>query len=584
MNRLNQFFRKQIAKKVFILSILIFVSAIRVFAQESDGEIIKRALRDEMNRSMDSLGFKDFSKPYFIAYRFDQNKSLNISATLGALTNSNVSESNNTAVRLMVGDYQLNDENFSSYSSFNNGLSGFLPTPLDIDYYAIRRAFWVSTDAVYKSAGEIYKTKLQVLEKHGISKEDYLIPDFAKAPVVVREIPQPEIKFEKEKWEDLARKASAIFLDYPDIVSSGFSVSVYSGRNYYINSEGTEVVQPVTVSSISVYARANVETGPEVSDFFHVYVEGPDDFPGEDELIRKTKDLADHMMELKSAPVFDDIYAGPVLFVGDASASLFRKALFGYSGLKARREEMSGSANVISIPDKPDVNSIEAKIGKKVINRDLTVLALPKLKTYKGQKLLGSFEIDGEGVVPPDTLVLVKDGILETLLNGRTPSILVRESNGHNRLGYSGMGISRSVGPGVIEVVATKTSTMEELMKQMFGLAEEEDLEYVFVVKRIGNGGYQNLSEVYKINIADGTEELVRGAGLSGINLKLLKKVEGVSDSIMLSNSSSSPSYMGGSLSSFIVPEATLIKEMEIEGTTTSSTNKLPVVENPLIK
>ncbi|NOX48264.1 MAG: hypothetical protein GXO89_14945 [Chlorobi bacterium] len=584
MNRLNQTFQKQIAKKVFILSILVFVSVIRVFAQESDGDIIKRALHDEMNRSMDSLGFKDFSKPYFIAYRFDQNKSLNISATLGALTNSNVSESNNTAVRLMVGNYQLNDENFSSYSSFNNGLSSFLPTPLDIDYYAIRRAFWVSTDAVYKSAGEIYKTKLQVLEKHGISKEDYLIPDFAKAPVVVREIPQPEIKFEKEKWENLARKASAIFLDYPDIVSSGFSVSVYSGRNYYINSEGTEVVQPVTVSSISVYARANVETGPEVSDFFHVYVEGPDDFPGEDELIRKTKDLADHVMELKSAPVFDDIYAGPVLFVGDASASLFRKALFGYSGLKARREEMSGSANVISIPDKPDVNSIEAKIGKKVISRDLTVLALPKLKTYKGQKLLGSFEIDGEGVVPPDTLVLVKDGILETLLNGRTPSILVRESNGHNRLGSSGMGISRSVGPGVIEVVASKTSTREELMKQMFGLAEEEDLEYVFVVKRIGNGGYQNLSEVYKINIADGTEELVRGAGLSGINLKLLKKVEGVSDSIMLSNSSSSPSYMGGSLSSFIVPDATLIKEMEIEGTTTSSTNKLPVVENPLIK
>jgi predicted Zn-dependent protease len=584
MNILNQIFQKQIAKNVLIFSALVLVSSIRVFAQESEGEIIKRALRDEMKRSMDSLEFRDFSKPYFIAYRFDQNKSLNISATLGALTSSNVSESNNTAVRLMVGDYQLNDENFSSYSSFNNGLSSFLPTPLDVDYYAIRRAFWVSTDAVYKSAGEIYKTKLQVLEKHGISKEDYLIPDFAKAPVVKREIPQPEIKFEKEKWEELARKASAIFLDYPDIVSSGFSVSVYSGRNYYINNEGTEVVQPVTVSSISVYASADIESGPEVSDFFHIYVDDPNDFPGEDELMKKTKGFADHLMELKSAPVFDDIYTGPVLFVGDASASLFRKALFGYSGLKARREEMSGSANVISIPDKPDVNSIEAKIGKKVISRDLSVLALPKLKTYRGQNLLGSFEIDGEGVIPPDTLVLVKDGILETLLNGRTPSILVRESNGHNRLGSSGMGISRSVGPGVVEVVASKTSTREELMNQMFGLAEEEDLEYVFIVKRIGDGGYQNLAEVYKVNIADGTEELVRGVGLSGINLKLLKKVEGVSDSIMLSNSSSSQSYMGGSLSSFIVPDATLIKEIEIEGTTTSSTNKLPVVKNPLLK
>jgi predicted Zn-dependent protease len=581
---LNRVFNKQIVQKAFLFLVLFFVSATGVFAQESDAEIIKRALRDEMTRSMDSLEYKDFSKPYFIAYRFDQNKSLSVSATLGALTSSNVSESNNTAVRLMVGDYQLNDENFSSYSSFNNGLSSFIPTPVEIDYYAIRRAFWVSTDAVYKSAGEIYKTKLQVLEKHNISKEDYLIPDFAKAPVVKREIPQPDIRFEKGKWEDLTRKVSAVFLDYPDITSSGFSVSIYLGRNFYLNSEGTEVVQPVTVSSISVYASADVESGPEVSDFYNIFVEDPKDFPGEDELINKTREFADHLMELKKAPVFDDIYTGPVLFVGDASASLFRRALFGYSGLKVRREEMSGSANVISIPDKPDVNSIEAKIGKKVISRDLSVLAIPKMKTFNGIDLLGSFEIDGEGVIPPDTLVLVKDGILETLLNGRTPSILIHESNGHNRIGSAGMGISRSVSPGVIEVLASKTSARDELMKQLFELADEEDLEYVFIVKRLGNGGYQNLSEVYKVNIVDGSEELVRGAGLGGINLKLLKKVEGVSDSIMISNSTSSQSYRGGSLSSFIVPESTLIKEIEIEGTTTSSTNKLPIVENPLLK
>ena len=580
---LNRFFLKQIAKKAFLFFVLISVSAIGVFAQESDAEIIKRALRDEMNRSMDSLEYKDFSKPFFIAYRFDQNKSMNISATLGALVNSNVSESNNTAVRLMVGDYQLNDENFSSYSSFDNGLNSFLPTPVEIDYYAIRRAFWVSTDAVYKSAGEIYKTKLQVLEKHNIPKADYLIPDFAKAPVVKQEIPQPDIKFEKEKWENVARKVSAVFLDYPDITSSGLSVSVYSGRNYYLNTEGTEVVQPVTISSISVYAGVDVESGPEVSDSYHIFVENPDDFPGEGDLIKKTREFADHLMELKSATIFDDIYTGPVLFVGDASASLYRRALFGYPGLKASREEMSGSANAISIPDKPDVNSIEAKIGKKVIDRDLSVLALPKMKTYNGIKLPGSFEVDGEGVIPPDTLVLVKDGILETLLNGRTPSILIRKSNGHNRIGSSGMGISRSVGPGVVEVIASKTKTREDLMAQLFELADEEDLEYVFIVKRIGNRGYQNLGEVYKVNVADGSEELVR-AGLRGINLKLLKKVDGVSDSMMVSNSTSSESFTGGTLSSFIVPDVTLIKEMEIEGTTTSSTNKLPVVENPLLK
>ncbi len=586
MRKLNLNFHKQIIHKGFIYTILFFVSTIHVFAQESEAEIIKRAMQDEMKRSMDSLRFKDFDKPFFIGYRFDQNKSLNVSATLGAVTSSGISKTNNTSIRLMVGDYQMNDENFNSYSSFDNGFNGsFLPMPVEIDYYAIRRAFWVSTDAVYKSAGELYKTKLQVLEKHNISKEDYIIPDFAKAPVIKFEMPQLDIKLDKEKWEGIARKVSAVFLDYPEITSSSIHISIYSGNNYFMNSEGTEVAQPLIKSSISVYAGADVESGPPVSDFYQIYVQNPDEFPEEEKLISDIKLFADNLMILKSAPVFEDIYSGPVLFVGDASAELFRKGLFGYSGLIARRPEMSGSANVISIPDKPEVSSIEAKIGKKVISRDLSVLALPKLKSYNGIKLLGSFEIDGEGVIPPDSLILVRDGILETLLNGRTPSIMVRESNGHKRLNASGMGISRSVGPGVIKLSVSKTSTKEELMKQLFELAEEDDLEYVFIVRRIGSGGYQDLSEIYKVNIADGTEELVRGANMDGINMKLLKKVTGVSDSTIVSNSPSSMGYMGGgALSSFIVPDAALIKEVEIKGTTTSSTNKLPVVESPLKK
>ena len=585
MNKINPKYRNHIIINSFVWSILLFISTINIFAQESDSEIIKRAMRDEMKRSMDSLNYKDFSKPFFIGYRYNQNESLNISAKLGAITGSNISKSNDNSVRLMVGDYQMNDENYYSYSSFDNGFNAsYLPTPLEIEYYGIRRTFWASSDAVYKSAGELYKTKLSVLEKHDISKEDYITPDFARAPVVQLEIPQPEIDFNKEKWENIARKISAVFIDYPEITSSSVHITIYSGRNYFINTEGTEVVQPVIQSSISAYANVDVESGPSVSNSYVIYVQNPEEFPEEDVLVNETKAFADHLMELKSAPVYEDIYTGPVLFEGESSANLFSSALFGYSGLIADRAQMSESANMISIPDKPEVSSIEAKIGKKVISRDLSVIALPKLKSYNGEKLMGSFEIDGEGVIPPDTLVLIKDGILETLLNGRTPSIMIRESNGHNRLGTYGMGISWSVGPGVIQVTASNTNTREELMQQLFDLADEEDLEYVFIVKRDGNSRHINLGGIYKVNVADGTEQLVRGAGLGSRNLKLLKKVEGVSDSTIMINNTSSSYYMGGAISSYIVPNSVLIKELEIEGTTRTSTNKLPVVENPLKK
>jgi len=243
---------------------------------------------------------------------------------------------------------------------------------------------------------------------------------------------------------------------------------------------------------------------------------------------------------------------------------------------------MQENANTISIPEKPNLNSIEAKIGKKVIHKNLTVIATPKLQSYNDKTLLGSFEVDGEGVIPPDTLVLVEDGMLKTLLNGRTPSILIQESNGHNRL-TSGYGISSEIGPGVIQVIPSVTKTKEELMQQMIILAEEEGLDYVFIVRGSELIGYNSRSKVYKYNIIDGSEELIRGVDIGGNNLKLLKKTTGVSDKTIVANTTSN-SYFGGSLASYIVPDAILIKEMEIEGTSSNATNKLPVVENPLKK
>jgi len=540
---------------------------------------------DELNRSMDSLDYKDFGKPFFVAYRFDQNEVLNVSATLGAITGSNHTKLNNKSVRLMMGDYQMNDENYYSNSSFNGGgNSAYMPTPLEIDYYGIRRSFWVSSDEVYKSAGELYKTKLSILEKHNLSKDDYKIPDFAKAPVVKSELPQPIINFDKGKWEDIARKISSVFLDFPEITYSGVYITIFSGRDFFINSEGTEVIQPIVRSSVTISASADVESGPPVSDAYIINVGNPEDFPAEDILIKETKAFANYLMELKSAPVFEDIYSGPVLFEGKASADLFNSSLFGHTGLIAKRQEMSESANMISIPDKPSVNSVEAKIGKKVINRDLTVIATPKIKLFNDIKLIGSFEIDGDGVIPPDTLTLVAEGILEALLNDRTPSTTMHKLNGHNRLGLSGMGMSRSVSPGVIQVSSTNTKTREELLQQLFDLADEEDLEYVFVVKKIGLG-YLSAAEVYKLNIADGTEQLVRGANLGLLDLKLLKKICGISGDITVYNTNSPGGYMGGgSLASYIVPNTVLIKELEIKGVSQSTTNKLPVVRNPLLK
>ena len=101
--------------------------------------------------------------------------------------------------------------------------------------------------------------------------------------------------------------------------------------------------------------------------------------------------------------------------------------------------------------------------------------------------------------------------------------------------------------------------------------------------KQINKVKQSALSEATAMaKMRDGVFELV--VNIRGYDLKFLKKIKGVSDNIIVANTSSSGSYFGSGLSSYIVPDGVLIKEMEIEGTASSATNKLPVVDSPLKK
>ena len=171
---------------------------------------------------------------------------------------------------------------------------------------------------------------------------------------------------------------------------------------------------------------------------------------------------------------------------------------------------------------------------------------------------------------------------------------MVRESNGHNRFTIHGRGLSRRVGPSVIEITSTKSMPKESLKQKLIELAEEEDLEYAFIIRKAETGSFYQPVNIYKVNVKDGNEELVRSVTITSLAMKSLKKAECVSDSIIVFNTMISGGYRGMSMygesvisgipSSFIVPDAVLIKELEIQGAGQVYTNKLPVLENPVGK
>src|SRR5215467_11077849 len=80
-------------------------------------DIVMRAMRDELARSMKKLQLETLQKPYFVAYRMVENSGCGAIATFGALNSSNCdaaveSRFRNLGVEVRVGDYARDNTNF----------------------------------------------------------------------------------------------------------------------------------------------------------------------------------------------------------------------------------------------------------------------------------------------------------------------------------------------------------------------------------------------------------------------------------------------------------------------------------------
>lgn len=606
---------------VVVLFSIVFLTNKNLFSQEQTENVVKKAMKDELSRNMEKLAIENLKRPFFISYTISDAKTLFISSSLGAIITSEQIPYRKQQVRILVGDYKRNNENFVdmntlwSYSSSKN-------IPLDDDYYGIRRSFWKSTDSKYKSAAEAYEGKISAMNQQNLSEEDASLDDLSKESEIKLNIPDIAFKFVQEKWENTAKELSGIFNDYSGIFSSNVSIFLYYADVYFLNSENTETKYPVTLAAIRVNGQTQAEDGEPLYDHILYYTLTPDELPSINEMKQDVKAMADKLVEIRNAPVFDDSYSGPVLFEGQAVAELFAQKFFsGNTGLIAKRKPILSQPQMASMMGNTLENPLESRMDKKIISRDLTIKATPKLKKFEETNLLGSFDVDAEGVIPEKELMLVENGVLKTLLNGRTPTPKVKKSNGHKRIVLQSGGISSDIGPGVITVSTSSGISKDELKKKLIEAAKEEDLDYAFIIRKLecpnsgiekkdgqssfysfgsGNEKKESISRplyVYKVSVKNGNEQLVRTVELESLSIKSLKRILGTSNkqftynTVLNSDNAGGFSWyrserwsLNGIPASFIVPDAILFEELDIRKEKRAVTTKLPVLENPVGK
>src|ERR1035437_6560520 len=122
---------------------LLLTAAACMGALHAQDDIVMKAMRDEMGRSMKQLTIENLEKPYFIAYRVVDSENAGAGASFGALNRSNSSRSRRLHVEVRVGDYKLDNSHFFFFN-MNQGTTtqiynGTMMLTLEDDYKESRR-------------------------------------------------------------------------------------------------------------------------------------------------------------------------------------------------------------------------------------------------------------------------------------------------------------------------------------------------------------------------------------------------------------------------------------------------------------
>lgn len=580
-------------KKVFLL-VVFWLLISDLYAKDE----IMQAMRDEINRSMKQLKIENLQKPYFIEYKLEYSKNVNVQAVLGHTTDLKALPVARLTVNVKVGNYEFDNSNYIDFglNLFGSGddeeqyINRRIPT--ELDYYNLRKHLWLATDAAYKRSAEIY-TKKETSLKNKIRRDT--TPDFIKTPPYKSVDTNYLVNIDINKLEEIAKKVSSVFRNYENIDVSKATVEGIDEFVYYINSEGTEYIKRNSQCGVEVIAATQCVDGMLVFDFFSSYSRTPEKLPTLDSLINGANLVAKNVSQLKNASIIDESYNGPILFTEQASAELFAQ-IFVPNLVAQRKPMMDGGF----FTDDDKFAAFQNKIGGRVLPEFISVWAKPNLSDYKNTQLFGYYKIDDEGIQAQD-LLLVENGYLKNLMSSRVPTRRVKQSNGHNRGGSA-------MFSNIILSANKNQLSYNELKSKLIKLVKARELPYGIIVRRVQNinilytglygltfgnidiprGGNKLLiTQAYKL-YPDGKEELVRGTFVNNISTQSFKDIIYVGKNQFvynfLASSVANPFMTGGKsyLPASIVSFDLLLEDGEIKSSD-DDFKRPPILSKPVV-
>jgi hypothetical protein len=561
----------------FKLSFLLFICFHLAFdihsIAQNDDSIVFRAIEDEIKRNMNNLEYRDFEKPCYINFKIINHFDYLIYTELGSLFQVDSMKSRGWSNRLIVGNYKLNDENFSyPYAGEKRGVGELAEVfPIEgSDYWGLRRSMWMKLNDIYLTAGESHRQKLKLIDEGKIKENDLILDDFTPSEQVELFVERESVKFGVDKLTELVKKLSRTYYEFNDFLDYSTASLQYSKNDiYFLDSEGSRYKLPKDILSLTVKIEKKQNTNKLIERELTLIAEAPDQLPDYGLIQKDITKLVEDFKRYEKAKDLNQDYSGPVLLLGRVAAETLLDNLFNSNhSLTAERNRLvldyEGNVFFEEIQ-----NDWQSKVGTRILPDSLDIRVLPTLKSFNNTRLLGSYPIDAEGIIPPDSLSLVEDGILKSMLSSRTPTSVSKASNGHaSHYFYNGR-ISSSKGPSVVRVQAN-ISTEQDSLKQIFiNFAKGEGYQYAYIIKSIPSGISIMPYNIYSIDLKTGEEQPIKNAMLnSEISASNMRKLI-LSNDTMVINTLMNSDYFNRSQStgqpvSYIGPSAIFVEEMSI--------------------
>ena len=592
------------------ISLALFAGSAALAQAPADNDHTLQAMRDEMARSKTRLQLQipqadQPVRPYYVEYRLLDMDVREVVAEFGALVSSNHNRERLMSVSARVGDYKLDSSNFISDDAFRGFIGPSGTVGIDRDYDSLRQDLWIATDQAFKEAVETFSRKQAYLSTLARPSD---IDDFAKVEPVRHIDPLVPSDWSNRNWEQEARDTSATLRAFPQIYESRVTYYLVYMTEYLMTSEGTEIRANHCFAAIEAGMNTLASDGMQVNHFYSAYAPQPADLPDVDAVRKGLNVAGSELMAMRAASTAPD-YTGPVLFEARAAAPLLAQVL---------SPSLSGARPPVAFQQVMDqlMNNLGArsewsgKVGSRVLPLKVSLVDDPFAKDYKGKLLVGGYSIDEEGV-PAQKVTLVEDGKLLDLLMSRRPGPDFAKSNGHGRSGFL-----TDAKPTMSNLFFTSSETLsrDDMKKKFLDACRAEKLDYCMVVRQMdnpsislmhqddfqellasfgGNAATDRLSlVVYKVFPADGHEEMVRGARITGFTPRSLRNMSAIGNDDFVYNYMQSQvvGISGTALGAFgtaqsgvpasVVAPSLLFEEVEVRGAR-GEPKRLPLLPEP---